>query len=228
MIRSLTSAICVPLFKSKESLGAIYLSSDSVIVVYEQQHLETLSLFANTLVANLSSTKAFAELRAEKRKLEAILDGLQEGVVVTDAGHRIVSANHAARQIFGGASVLGKPIQSVLTEFSPTFHSEALPGLTYFQLEESSTRPGSPAGEAVDRVFSVTVGSNEMQEQGNRQYVYCFHDTTKHRRMERSKSLLVNRLTHKLITPLTIVIIPIAVTCPGLSSMFVPFPSINE
>ncbi len=202
VLRSLRSALCVPLARNKESLGAIYLSSTSILVVYEQQHLETLSLFANTLATNISSTRAFAELRAEKQKLQAILNGLQEGVVVTDAEHNIVSANHAALQIFGDAALLGKSIQRVLTEFCPTFRTDTLPGLTYFQLEESSSQTRS---RDVERVFSVTVGSNEVSEQGNRQYVYCFHDTTKHRRMEQSKSVLVNRLTHKLITPLTIV-----------------------
>ena len=205
VLQSLMSAICVPLVRNKESFGAIYLSSSSLNIIYGQQHLETLSLFANTLATNISSTRAFAELRAEKQKLQTILDGLQEGVVVTDAEQNIVSANNAARQIFGDASLLGKSIQHVITEFCPTFHTDALPGLTYFQLEESSSQTGSPDGEDVERIFSVTVGSNEKYEDGKRQYVYCFHDITKHRRMERSKSLLVNRLTHKLITPLTIV-----------------------
>ncbi len=207
VLQSLMSAICVPLVQKRESLGAIYLSSCSPTVVYGQQQLETLSLFANTLVTNISSARAFSELRAEKQKLQAILDGLQEGVLVTDAKHEIVSANNAARRIFGDPSLIGKSIQQVITQFSPTFHAESLPGLTYFQLEESAseTRSLDADIEQVERIFSVTVGSNRVEEQGNRQYVYCFHDITKHRRLERSKALLVSRLTHKLITPLTIV-----------------------
>lgn len=209
VLQSLMSAVCVPLVKNGENLGAIYVSTNSPGVVYERQELETISLFANTLVTNMVSTRAFAALKAEKQKLEAVLDGLQEGVVVTDAEYAIESANNAARQVFGDASLVGKSILDVISEFSSTFHTEALPGLTYFQLEESSSGTRSLDREGgrgeVERIFSVTVGSNEMPEKGDRQYVYCFHDITKHRRLERAKSLLVNRLTHKLITPLTIV-----------------------
>lgn len=203
VLESLMSAVCVPLVKSGEILGAIYLSSSSPEVIYEQVHLETISLFANTLVANISSSRAFAALQAEKQKLEAILDGLQEGVVVTDDELEIVSANRAARQIFSDSALIGKSVLEVIEKFAPGFRTEAIPGLNYFQLEERSPQTGETSEP--ERIFSVTVSSREIRAQGDWQYVYCFHDTTKHRRLERGKSLLVNRLTHKLITPLTII-----------------------
>ena len=204
----LLSAVCVPLLKNRKNFGAVYISSNSIAILYDQKHLEVLTLFANSLVSNLSATNAFDALEAEKQKLEAVLDGLQEGVIVTDQDFCVVSANNAAQQVFGDDCLVGKSILEVMTAFSPSFH-EALAGLTYFQLEEGASEATGRAGEdrsnEVQRIFSVTVGSNKMREQGDWQYVFCFHDTTKHHRLERTKSTLVNRLTHKLISPLTII-----------------------
>ena len=62
--------VCVPLLKTDEILGAIYLGG-SPRVRYAKEDVEFLTLLANNMVNNLASKNAFLALEREKEKVEA-------------------------------------------------------------------------------------------------------------------------------------------------------------
>jgi len=197
---AMTSALCVPLLSGDQSVGAIYVDSKSPTVIYGKEDLQYLILIANTVASNLSIRKVLQDLREEAQKLEAILSSLQEGVLITDKDFRIISTNSTAVTIFGGKKLVGTQLQEALAGLSHTFHPRALPGRACFQLEtppEGKSRPRS--------VYVATVSKNTESEQQGWHYVICLHDITESQRLERMKAMLVNRLAHKLRTPLTVI-----------------------
>jgi two-component system sensor histidine kinase VicK len=200
--KSLSSAMCVPLVGGLTNLGAIYVASAAPAVIYAGEELQFLILVANHVASNMVGRKAVQELRTEAEKLEAVLATLQEGVLVTDHRFGILSANKAAREIFGSRDLTGKRLEDVLQDFRHTFQPKMLSSRSSFELETSlkTTEKRAPR-----RVFAATVSENGGPDQESWKYVICLHDISQAERNERMKSVFVNRLAHKLKTPLTII-----------------------
>jgi signal transduction histidine kinase len=194
-------AICVPLSSGDGLLGAVYIDSKSSSVIYAKEDLQFLLLVANTLASNISIRRVLQDLRAEAEKLEAILESLKEGVLILDRDFSILSTNTTAKSILGREALVGMRLEEALSGLRHTFHPRALPGRACFQLE---TKPDGKPG-ASRSVYSATVSKNTGNDQAGWQYVICFHDITQAQCMERMKAMLINRLAHKLRTPLTVI-----------------------
>lgn len=137
-------------------------------------------------------------ISSQKQELEAILNGLQEGVMVLDDQCRIVSGNQAVQNIFQfHSSLLGKtPIEVVRSlELQETCESAArtpqeqvrqlflsLPGRKYFQ------------------VHIIPVHS-KLAQPGR--VVVVFHDISELKRLEQLRKDFVANVSHELRTPLT-------------------------
>jgi two-component system, OmpR family, phosphate regulon sensor histidine kinase PhoR len=78
-------------------------------------------LLSRTLAQLAAELKAkIGDLTAERDRLSAILAGMAEGVLVTDAGGKIVLANPAASQVLGAAAEPGATLE-VAPEFGALF-----------------------------------------------------------------------------------------------------------
>jgi PAS domain S-box-containing protein len=193
----------VPLLSGDSILGAVYIDSKSSAMTYGKEDLQFLLLVANTLASNVSIRRVLQNLRAEAEKLEAILESLKEGVLILDREFSILSTNTTAKSILGREDLVGMRLDEALEDLRHTFHAKALPGRACFQLETRSEGDGK-AG-ASRNVYSATVSKNTANDQDGWQYVICFHDITQAQCLERMKAMLVNRLAHKLRTPLTVI-----------------------
>lgn len=132
----------------------------------------------------------------EAHKMEAILAGMQEGVVAVDHVGRVVLVNAAAERIFARESTVRE--LGYLLE------------LTYDSELEQLTRKvlsGQPSAMKELHIAQRTVQSKInpiLTEKGqSRGAVIVFHDVTELRRLEKMRTEFVGNVSHELRTPLT-------------------------
>lgn len=152
--------------------------------------LEELAEALNSAAAALAGQIARAV--AEKEQLEAVLEGMVEGVVVTDSRGRIVLSNAALRELFSlDDSAEGKsPIEALRSPEAADAIAEAVaPGEVVRDVR--LTWP-------VERTLSLHVAA--LAAGG---CVGVFHDVTARRRVEEIRRDFVANVSHELQTPLT-------------------------
>ena len=139
----------------------------------------------------------FAELRVERERLEAILRGMVEGVLVTDLDGRVGVMNARARELldlprdFEGR---GRPLVELVRD----------PGLTELPREIAA---GSMASRDVTLAGGRTLQVNGARLLGADGRIFGFvlvlHDVTELRRLEVVRRDFVANVSHELRTPLT-------------------------
>ncbi|MCE5243532.1 MAG: ATP-binding protein [Syntrophobacteraceae bacterium] len=136
----------------------------------------------------------------EKHKLEAVLNGMQEGVMVLDAACRIQIVNRALSGVIPDAAFsLGRRPLEVLVNLE--LHDACLQVLS-----AGGEAPATPHFLQIeigrDRVFDVTIARLD-DEDGNPGAIVVFHDISNLKRLERVRQDFVANVSHELRTPLT-------------------------
>ncbi|MBI5517127.1 MAG: PAS domain-containing protein [Deltaproteobacteria bacterium] len=127
-------------------------------------------------------------------RLEAILEGMAEGVLVTDADGVVVHANRALRGLLGvGPEVLGRPLTEAIAQ-------EGVQGLVELaEAERESVQEELPVR---GRRVLVRVTPIEDPTTG---IVAVLSDVTELRRLERIRRDFVANVSHELRTPVAAV-----------------------
>ena len=170
---------------------------------------------AGDFVSMAAKLKAFHALNverlvAEKRRNEAIIRSVQDGLLVVDKDYRVVGLNPAGARALGvdGVDVLGRHVLEVVPDrglFDRLRGAMEAP-------EEQTTRTGEPKlmttgqGEG-RRHFQVSVTAAQGEGQGLVGAVALFQDVTRLRELDRLKSEFVMTASHELRTPLASMIL---------------------
>jgi two-component system phosphate regulon sensor histidine kinase PhoR len=146
---------------------------------------------------NFASRKSINGPAPAVALLEATMNGMREGVLVVNDSLRVVSANNAARALFGrgGERLTGKPL-SALTR-SPAINAAYRAAIN--QREETQVRV-ELAG-ANRRVLELRVSPLEVEDAVDA--IGVFFDITELERLERVRQEFLINVSHELRTPLT-------------------------
>ncbi|MEW6048804.1 MAG: ATP-binding protein [Bacillota bacterium] len=161
----------------------------------------------NAMVGKLRELRAsdVAQLAASRHKLQAVIDTISDGLVVTDTALRIESANPVAQEVLGwkDEQVAGRPFSEVVAD-------DRLVELIQRQVKSPPCRE---EGEPCEPVLM-----EHKQERGSRFYladatavrqddevlgvVLLLRDVTAIEEAERSRSQFMSAVSHELRTPL--------------------------
>ena len=146
------------------------------------------------LASELSS--AMEAIRAEKDLLSGLLEGMQEGVLVTDREGRLQLLNRALREmLLIGSDTVGRPISEAVNnaEIVPLLADARRKGSSVAELDLPGLKPRHVLAHA----------SRLLPSRGGE--VAVFFDVTEVRRLENLRRDFVANVSHELRTPVTAV-----------------------
>lgn len=140
------------------------------------------------------------DLRQERAKATAILDGMVEGVIAVDGREAVVLMNDRARTMLGAASgsTEGKPFQEVVrnAELHEIFREARAAGAAGALRRE--LRLTHPAARTLQvNALPLRLGGEAPG------VLMVLHDVTELRRLEQVRTEFVANVSHELRTPLT-------------------------
>jgi two-component system phosphate regulon sensor histidine kinase PhoR len=135
------------------------------------------------------------DLTAERDRLSAILAGMAEGVLVTDADGRVLLANPAAGEILGSEPKPGSGLAEAVPvpEVLDFIEAAAKSG----EIREDEVEVSSGGGRAI-ALYVRPLAANER-----RGLVTVLHDMTRVRRLLSLRRDFVANVSHELRTPVT-------------------------
>ena len=196
------SVMCVPLLTSKKLQGILYLEKVKNNGTFKEEDLRILAVLGNQVAISLNNARLFQDVLSEKRKIQAVIEHLKEGLVITDSRLRIEKYNEAAAHILAEKNnyLVEKNLKEILEAHSESFDKNAFEEA----IEAGGVFQFSLISEGERQVFSASVGlcpSNDGQVPGR---IFSFHDMSAFANLGMLKSEFIRIASHKLRTPLTI------------------------
>ena len=220
------SELAVPLKAGKRAIGVFNLESKKVDA-FDENAIKLMTALAHQITVALENAHLFQrqrqqtvelahmadDLAEEKRRLDAVLRNITDGLVVTDADCRVIHANPAFGRMFGVDvhTVRGSRLKESLDE-------EHLYHLIQRVLENPTETFTSEFSTRGDRVFqatavaiqedhsSATAAEIEEQPVKVRNVVTVVRDITHEKAVDRMKTEFISTVSHELRTPLTSVL----------------------
>lgn len=163
-------------------------------------HSRELKPLADSLnqMAELIQTHVHS-ITAQKRQLEAILNGMQEGVMLLDANCRVQTVNQALRNMVPSLThITGRrPLEVIM---SPELQDAC------DHVLQDDTDPGTVHRLQItlewQRVYDVNIVRVQDRQEGLGAIV-VLHDISELKRLERVRKDFVSNVSHELRTPLT-------------------------
>jgi len=140
------------------------------------------------------------ELRLEQERMEAILRGMVEGVVVTDLAMRVVLLNARARELLGisgAVAEVGRPLVELVRD--PALQESARELREGAAVVSQDVTLGGRGG----RLLQLNAARLTGEDGRAFGFVLVLHDVSELRRLEVIRRDFVANVSHELRTPLT-------------------------
>ncbi|MCL6431082.1 MAG: GAF domain-containing protein [Anaerolineae bacterium] len=172
-----------------------------------------LRILADQAAAAIEKARLYAEIRRQKRHMEAVIHHMADGVVVLGPDGRVMSVNPAAERMLGleEAEVLGwlpvegvedTRLQGLASVCRPLEPEESVHHPALLDAGSSDARPEVVVFTPRPRVLKVLSSPiyAESGEFGGE--IRVLHDVTREREVEQMKDDFVSTVSHELRTPL--------------------------
>ncbi|WP_209331435.1 ATP-binding protein [Lunatimonas salinarum] len=198
-----------PLQKLNEGIKAIAAKKyDQVLDEKQGDELGEIAASFNQMAVKLKEYEAssYALLYSEKKRIDAIVSQMHEGIIGIDENQRILFVNDFAKSIFNlhGDQINGEHIQSLAkkNDFIASFASDfALGG-------EESLQPKSikVVVSGLEKTFSreiIPINIQQKEVRVNIGYVVVLTDITQYSERDKAKTQFIATISHELKTPIS-------------------------
>jgi signal transduction histidine kinase/DNA-binding response OmpR family regulator len=196
---SLRSILCVPITGGEGTEGVIYVDNHVRTGQFTARHQELLIAIAAQAATAIRNARLFAEVEAERSKLEAVLRGSANAVIVTDQNDRVLLFNETARQAFG---IGGRGTGILLPEAVDN------PNLLSLIQHAADSGQAQWAEVTLDDGRTMSVDVTPIADVGR---VAVMQDITHLKELNQMKSEFVANVSHDLRSPLSSVLSLLAV-----------------
>ena len=186
--------IYVPLIVQDRVIGVLEVDNRQTRKTFSDYHVTLVSALADYAAIAIENARLYAHSEFERNKLETILTGLEESVIVLDHDNRLILINRKACQAFGveDKNLTGKRIHEII------HHQELLEILSEKRhLTPSRVEITLEDGRVLNAQFT------QIPEIG---LVVTMQDITHLKELDRIKSDFVNTVSHDLRSPLTAIL----------------------
>lgn len=188
LVRSL---LYVPLRAHGRILGVLGVLNRLQEMAFSESDVHFLTMLGDYAAVAIEKVRLFEAIQAEKGKLEAILQGIEEPVLVLDFQETLILMNRSARQHLGlPPQVQGQPFRSVVSH--PDFLS----------LIDRKPSIGQTVRQEITLPNRLTFQASLTAVEGVG-YVMVMQDITYLKELDRIKSEFVSIVSHDVRTPLT-------------------------
>ena len=224
------SAMAVPLTAADDVLGVLLLFHPEVDY-FTADHLKLVSAAATQVATAINNAELYQLItdqaerlgvmlrtqRAEGAKLEAIVEGIADGVLVLDANRQVILMNPAAARTLGldASTVEGRHLREILERAESTedqvlarqLYDKLVTGMEIFSPQESS-QEGEPRSldfrlEAEQKVVVVNLSPVSLTSGELPSLVAVLRDISREAEVERLKNEFISTVSHELRTPMT-------------------------
>ncbi len=188
------SLLYVPLMVQDHAIGILEVDHRQKNKSFEPEHITMLMTLADYAAIAIENANRYAHSESERRRLESILTGIEEAVVVVDHDRRLVLINHKACEAFGitEQNVIGRRAREVIPSSD----------LLEILVDPNPTVPSRIEINLEDgRVLNAQIAA--LPEIG---LVVTMQDITHLKELDRIKSDFVNTVSHDLRSPLTAIL----------------------
>ncbi|MDT5060778.1 MAG: two-component system, OmpR family, phosphate regulon sensor histidine kinase PhoR [Acidobacteriota bacterium] len=134
--------------------------------------------------------------------LEAMMNGMREGMLVVDEEMRVVASNRMALEIFSGVEgTLETRRLSELTR-NPSINSAFIAALRKNEQSETKVEMEGPGGP----IYDLRVVPLRLNEENSKGAMGVFFNITRLERLERVRQEFLSNVSHELRTPLTAIV----------------------
>ncbi|WFS18906.1 KinB sensor domain-containing domain [Pseudomonas sp. 905_Psudmo1] len=141
------------------------------------------------------------QLLSSEGRLKAVLDSIDDGLVILDTQGSIEHANPVAlRQLSWSAEIVGQPIDPLLPEHAV---DEALRRVLAGELLQEPPADLQIERDGETRLLAWALTPVQVREGGSAGAVMVLRDVTKQRAFDRVRSEFILRASHELRTPIT-------------------------
>jgi len=183
--------IYVPLRVGNEVIGVLGVDNRQNKRPFTQLHELLMSVLADYAVIAIENAKAFEATDQERRKLDATLTNIQDGVILLDPKQNILLINPAARKVFGmgTADLTGQPVADAIahTDFAGMLTSISENPLKFHEIAFEDGRVFNTQYVPIPEIGSVIT----------------FEEITHLKMLDRLKSDFIHTISHDLRSPLT-------------------------